>query len=85
MRLTKVIKTALVCGSVLGTVVWFASTRSSQAVGPVTQAKPVVTQSKPAVLATVGDAGYVGSDACKDCHEDQFKAFAHTSLAELAT
>jgi hypothetical protein len=22
---------------------------------------------------------YVGSEACKDCHEDQFKAFSHTS------
>jgi len=27
----------------------------------------------------------VGSDACKDCHEDQFKAFSHTSHARLAT
>jgi predicted CXXCH cytochrome family protein len=28
-------------------------------------------------------ADYVGSDACKDCHEDQFKAFSHTSHAKL--
>ena len=28
---------------------------------------------------------YVGSDACKDCHEDQFKAFSHTPHAQLAT
>jgi predicted CXXCH cytochrome family protein len=28
---------------------------------------------------------YVGSEACKDCHEDQFKAFSHTSHAQLAT
>jgi predicted CXXCH cytochrome family protein len=27
---------------------------------------------------------YVGSDACKDCHEDQFKAFVKTSHSELA-
>ena len=33
MRLTKSIKTLLVTGSVLGMVVWFASARSSQAVG----------------------------------------------------
>src|ERR1044072_7763981 len=26
---------------------------------------------------------YVGSDACKDCHEDQFKNFSHTSHAQL--
>jgi predicted CXXCH cytochrome family protein len=86
VRLTKAIKTALVCGSVLGMAVWFASTRSSQAVSPVaTQSKPAATQSKPAVLAKVGDAGYVGSDACKDCHEDQFKAYSHTTHAQLST
>ena len=28
---------------------------------------------------------YVGSDACKDCHEDQFKAFSHTAHARLAS
>lgn len=85
MRLTKAIKTSLVCASVLGMVVWVASTRSSQAVSPVAaQSKPVATQSKPAVLAKTGDAGYVGSDACKDCHEDQFKAYSHTSHAQLS-
>src|SRR5678815_2232762 len=26
---------------------------------------------------------YIGSEACKDCHEDQFKAFSHTSHAQL--
>ena len=26
---------------------------------------------------------YVGSDTCKDCHEDQFKNFSHTSHAQL--
>ena len=30
------------------------------------------------------DGDYVGSEACKDCHEDQFKAFSHTSHASLA-
>ena len=55
-------------------VVWFASIGSSQSTtnGPT----------KPANHATAAD--YVGSDACKDCHEDQFKAFSHTSHAELA-
>jgi len=28
---------------------------------------------------------YVGSEACKDCHEDQFKAFSHTSHSRLGT
>ncbi|HEU0253479.1 MAG TPA: multiheme c-type cytochrome, partial [Pyrinomonadaceae bacterium] len=46
-----------------------------------------------AVLLVAGDASraiesskpedYIGSDACKDCHEDQFKAFSHTSHAQL--
>ncbi len=81
MNLTKAIKTLLVCGSVLGMVVWFASARSSQAIGPATP------QSKPAVVAKVANAnepGYVGSDACKDCHEDQFKAYSHTSHSQLS-
>jgi predicted CXXCH cytochrome family protein len=81
VRLAKVIKTLLVCGSVLGMVVWFAAARSSQAVGPATpKSKPAVV----AKVANVGDSGYVGSDACKDCHEDQFKAFSHTSHAQLS-
>jgi predicted CXXCH cytochrome family protein len=86
MRLTKAIKTLLACGSVLGMVVWFASARRSQAVSPVAaQPRLVSTQSKPIVLAKMGDAGYVGSDTCKDCHEDQFKAYSHTSHAQLST
>jgi predicted CXXCH cytochrome family protein len=28
---------------------------------------------------------YVGSEACKDCHEDQFKAFSHTTHSRLST
>ena len=27
---------------------------------------------------------YVGSEACKDCHEDQFKAFSHTTHSRLS-
>ena len=34
-------------------------------------------------IANLQDPGYVGSEACKDCHEDQFKAFSHTSHSEL--
>jgi hypothetical protein len=34
--------------------------------------------------ARADDSDYVGSDACKDCHEDQFKAFSVTSHAHLA-
>ena len=77
MRLTKVIKTVLVCGSVLGAVVWFASARSSQAVSPP-PADPAP------VIASTEDADYVGSDTCKDCHEDTFKAYSHTTHAQLS-
>jgi predicted CXXCH cytochrome family protein len=78
---TKVIKTLLVGGSVLGIAVWFASARSSQAVSSATpQAKPAAAVK----VANADDPGYVGSDACKDCHEDQFKAYSHTSHAQLS-
>jgi predicted CXXCH cytochrome family protein len=53
---------------------WLTSGSSSQSVKPA--------QTKPASY-TPGD--YVGSDACKDCHEDQFKAYSHTSHARLST
>ena len=31
------------------------------------------------------DDQYVGSEACKECHEDQFKEFSHTAHARLTT
>lgn len=77
MKLTRVIKTVLVCASVLGVVVWFASARSSQAVSPgANNAGPAIASTDP--------SEYVGSDACKDCHEDQFKAYSHTTHAQLS-
>ena len=76
MKLTKAIKTLFVCGSVLGVILWFVSTRSSQAVASGENSQPVGS--------TVADSDYVGSDACKDCHEDQFKAYSHTSHSQLA-
>src|ERR1051325_1742188 len=33
---------------------------------------------------TANQDQYVGSDACKDCHEDQFKNFVPTSHARLS-
>ncbi|MGQ0762098.1 MAG: DmsE family decaheme c-type cytochrome [Acidobacteriota bacterium] len=78
MRLTKLIKSLLVCTSVLGLVVWFASTRSSQAVGP-RDANP-----RP-ISATPQGSDYIGSDACKDCHEQQSNNFSHTVHAKVQT
>ena len=72
MRLAKIIKSLLVLGSVLGVVVWLTAPRTSQAVGrsPVRDDKPAASD-------------YVGSDTCKDCHEDQFKAYSHTAHGQL--
>ena len=73
MRFPQLIKVILVC-AIGGATVWFASTSSSQ-----------TTKPNSGVIAKAVNAGdYVGSDACKDCHEDQFKAFSHTSHAELS-
>ena len=36
------------------------------------------------VSTTATENDFVGSDACKDCHEDQFKNFVPTSHAKLA-
>lgn len=73
MRLTKIIKTLLVVGSVLAVIVWLTAPRSSQAVGR----SPA--DDKPAA------SDYVGSDTCKECHEDQFKAYSHTAHGQLTT
>lgn len=77
LRLTRSIKTLLVCGSVVIAVLWFASGRHSEAGGVRPERANFGT-------AREDDSGYVGSDACKDCHEDQFKAFSHTSHAQLS-
>ncbi len=55
-------------------IAWLGVSVSSHSASP--------TQTK-AVSSTAGDE-YVGSEVCKDCHEDQFKAFEKTSHAELA-
>jgi predicted CXXCH cytochrome family protein len=38
----------------------------------------------PAAVPDKKDAGYVGSETCKACHEDQFNNFAHTKHSKLA-
>src|SRR3984893_1061599 len=76
--LTQFIKSLLVCGILLCAATWFASVRTAEAVSPEKQGPKTSS-------LTVAESGYVGSDACKDCHEDQFKAFSHTSHAQLST
>jgi predicted CXXCH cytochrome family protein len=70
----RIVKTLLVCGSLVAAVMSLTTASSSQTAKP-SQAKP----------ATYDASGYVGSETCKDCHEDQFKAYSHTSHAQLAT
>ena len=50
---------------------WWLSARPSEAVGLVVNGQPYSD-----------DAGYVGNEACKDCHEDQFLVFAGTQVVE---
>ena len=74
MSSIRIIKSLLVCGSLAAVLMLLTSGSSSQTV------KSSQTKS-----ATYSAADYVGSEACKDCHEDQFKAYSHTSHAGLAT
>ena len=72
MASIKLIRMLLACSLLLAVLAWLASGTSSKSNDSDTTQK-VAHQS--------GD--YIGSEGCKDCHEDQFKAFAHTSHAEL--
>src|SRR4051794_28114054 len=73
----KFVKVAAVLGAMLALFVWFSSgslpeTNSSAETKTPTGARDI-------------SADYVGSDACKDCHEDQFKDYLHTAHAKLTT
>ncbi|HKG81321.1 MAG TPA: hypothetical protein VKA78_17920, partial [Pyrinomonadaceae bacterium] len=65
--MNRLIKALLICGVVVSTI-GLLSFRSSSQSAPVSQVK----------LATHKTDDYIGSEACKDCHEDQFKNFSHT-------
>ena len=73
----KFCKALLICGFVVAAIVWVGRTNSSQSaeISPAELTLSKSAMSKP--------EDYVGSDACKDCHEDQFKNFSHTSHAQL--
>jgi predicted CXXCH cytochrome family protein len=70
--MARVVKLLLLTGPAIVAICWFAYAGSSPAAASLAPAN------------TFDDSDYVGSDACKDCHEDQFKAFLHTSHAKLA-
>lgn len=69
----------MLCWALLAVaVVWVSSGSASKAVKP-----PVESGETKPVTYSADD--YVGTDVCKDCHEDQFKAFSHTSHSQLST
>ncbi len=72
--MNKLIKTLLICGLLLSVIGWLSYKNSSQS-APLTPAEP----------GTRLTDDYIGSEACKDCHEDQFKAFSHTAHSRLST
>src|SRR5262245_32574566 len=63
---SRLLKTILLCG-LAGGVMWcLTSSRPSRA----STSAAVAPAPR---IANVDDGDYVGSEACKDCHEDQFK------------
>ena len=68
----RVVKVIMVAGLVLLAIGWFGYNNSSQS-----------APADPPLAPAYSSGDYVGSDVCKDCHEDQFKAFSHTSHAQL--
>jgi cytochrome c553 len=70
--MSRFFKALLICGFVITAIGLLSYNNSSKS-----------AQISPAEVAQSKSADYVGSDACKDCHEDQFKTFSHTSHAQL--
>ena len=70
----KLVKALLIVGLVVAAIGWLTYNKASQS-----------AEFSAAEIAKFVSDDYVGSDACKDCHEDQFKAFSHTPHAGLAT
>jgi predicted CXXCH cytochrome family protein len=66
------VKTLVIGALVIAALMWRTSGSSSQSLTPL-----LFTP----INYSADD--YVGSDTCKTCHEDQFKAFSHTSHSEL--
>jgi len=76
LSLTRTIKLIVLLAALVCAVFWVQPNRTSQAVGLDLSD---VGQSKPAQA----DSDYVGSETCQACHEEQYKAFSHTSHADL--
>ncbi|MEP6900483.1 MAG: DmsE family decaheme c-type cytochrome [Actinomycetota bacterium] len=78
MASTKNIKVVLLGAFTLFLLIWLASGTFSKVFG--------VSGNRTEALSLVPDNkdGYVGSDSCKDCHEDQFKSFSETKHSKLS-
>src|SRR4051794_32334332 len=61
----------------------FAGWAISGTVGKVMGGPVDAAYEPPALIANAGPDDYVGSDSCKECHEDQFKNFAGTKHSKL--
>ena len=100
MKLGKHVKLLLLCGTAVAAIWCLAATNRSSADSSSWPAyssmRPADSSSRPASftgdvsvssfsLSAAADGDYVGSEACQACHEDQFKAFSHTSHAGLAS
>jgi len=76
VKLVRLVKALILSGFAIGIIWWVVSASRT----PVSAS--YLLPNSP--TAKADDSDYVGSDACKDCHEDQFKAFSVTSHAHLA-
>ena len=71
--MNRFMKALLICAFAVAMIGGLTYDNSSQS-APISQAE----------LGLYKTDDYVGSEACKDCHEDQFKAFSHTTHSRLA-
>lgn len=73
----KIIKLATIAAAIIGVFLWVASNSVSSPASATSNA------AEPRRIEPGGE-DYVGSETCKECHEDQFKNFSHTAHAKLA-
>ena len=79
MASTNKIKIALFAIFALVFLAWAMSGAVSKVLGDTVEQEYVT----PALIATAGPDDYVGSEACKTCHEDQFRNFQSTKHSRL--
>ena len=76
--MNRLIKALLICTFAVGAI-WSLTYDNSSQSAPISEGELALYKSE----GQDKSADYVGSEACKDCHEDQFKNFSHTSHAQL--